>query len=74
MVADDWSLLCREWSGHTTLGRNDELAFALFVFFSFYFALTFVSHDGTVSAAERKKRGDQMFSSRRQGVNIRDHE
>jgi len=66
-------------SGHPTLGRNVDLAFALQ---SFIFALTFVGHDdGTVSAAGRKERTDQMFIttaalmsavSARQGVNICD--
>lgn len=45
-------------SGHTTLGHNDELAFAVF-----YFALIFVSHNGTVSPAGQKERRDQKFIS-----------
>lgn len=44
-------------SGHTTLGHNAELAFAFLQ--SFILLLTFVSHDGTVSAAKRKERRDQ---------------
>lgn len=39
-------------SGLSTLGHIVTLAFASAVF---YFALTFVSHDGTVSAAGQKR-------------------
>jgi len=61
-----------------TLGRDVDLAFALQ---SFILLLTFVGHDGTVSAAARKERTDQMFISTaasmsavtaQQGVNICD--
>ena len=48
-------------SGHITLGHNDELAFAFAVF---YFALTFVSPDGTVSG-EIKCLSHQRFGSTR---------
>lgn len=52
-------------SGHTTLGHNVELAFALAVF---YFVLTIVSHDGTASAVGEgeKERRNQLFISRQQ--------
>lgn len=45
-------------SGHTTLGHNVELAFALAVF---YFVLTIVSHDGTASAVGEGKRAEKSI-------------
>jgi len=65
-------------SGHPTLGRDVDLAFALQ---SFILLLTFMGHDGTVSAAGRKEQTDQVFISTaapmsavsaQQGVNICD--
>lgn len=83
MVANDWSLLCREWKRSTCIRSPNTgpwcwpgLCFAVF-----YFALTCVGHDGTASAAGRKERADQMFISTaasvsafsaQQGVNICD--